>query len=417
MPSTISGTNAYDKLLKSVDSLYQIEETNKTDKAKLTSFATFLNENVLEIGKFGRVSRDLEQYLDEYDFSKGFDFEIKIAELQKLHPLRLKLVCMGEAAKSLSHYPDRYGSKKAIEVCKNLTLTCLEKMKVEESEKVALLCESNTNKLFELQKLLERDDSILSQINHIVKKDSLILTKYKTYYADLNKYIQEFPHPEQNDLEIIKKRIAVAKDLDALNLNAEKAVAEIKDYNDRYNKNALVTKYENLSVKLGTSMLFSNAESFKKELIEIEKEAILILNKYKTEPRELELLKEALKSNLNALWKEDSDMLLSSIEYLKNDCNKKDVDLLKIKALIDEKKKRRTQDIFNTTQNNPWIKDREKYKYIHDQLLKRQIKRSTYMANINKLINYKQIRNLGWIPVIGWFILLFQGDFKINWYL
>ena len=417
MPSSTSGTNAYDKLIESVDSLYHIEEANKTDKAKLTSFATFLNENALEIGKFGRVSKDLEQYLDEYDFSKEFDFETKIAGLQKLHPLRLKLVSMGEAAKTLSHYPDRYGSKKAIEVCKNLTLTCLEKMRLEESEKVALLCESNTNKLFELQKLLERDESILSQINLIIKKDAQFLSRYKAYNAELNKYVEEFPHAEQNDLEIIKKRIVVVKDVDAIYLKAEKAVADIKGFFDRYNKNTLVAKFDNLTTKLYSSMLFLNVDSFKKALIEIEKEAIIILNKYKSEPRELELLKETLKSNSNELWKEDRDMLLSSIEYLKNDSNKKDVDLPKIKALIDEKMKRRTQDIFDTTQNNPWIKDREKYKHIHNQLLNREIKRSTYLANINNLIKYKQIRSLGWIPVLGWFILIFQGDFKINWYL
>ena len=396
----------------------RIEEVSIKEKSLLSSFTSFLSDRALEIGKFGRVSKDLGQYLADYDFAKGFDFEAKKKAIQQLHPLRLKLVRMGDAAKKLSGYPDRYGSKKAIETCKRLALTCLDRMSLDESEKVSALCESNTKKLEDLQTLLERDETIYNQIKAIVKKDASVLLKYNAFRSEVERYIGEFPHSGQDDLEVVKSRINVIKELDVLSTKADKAVSAIKDFCDRHNKNSLVSRYTDTIAKMSSSMLFAETERYKNVLKDIEKNAIGVLNEFNNEPHELEMIKSSMNKKQKAFWREDYEMLLTIIDdLLKHDTNKKNFNITQLKAQVDNKQQKRTRDIEETKKLYPWI-EKNKYREIHSELTNRHIKYSTYKANIERLCGYRQTRIvLGFIPVLGWIILFCMGGFRINWSL
>lgn len=419
MQAPIHINSIYDELLKSINTLCHVEEANVRDKSSLSAFTSFLADNSLEIGKFGHVSDNLEKYLKGYDFSAGYDFDEERISLQKLHPLRLKLVRMGEEAKKLSLLPDRYGSRKAIDVCRKLSLTCLEKMSLEETDKVSSLCESNTKKLKELQKQLEHDEDILNQIKTAIKQDENYLKKFKAYYDELKRYVVDFPHSGQDDQQIVNNRIRAAKELYELCNKAHDSVRAIKDFCDRYNKNALVDRYVKLTENIRSTMLYSEVDNYKKSIVEIDNNAIQILSLYKEEPRELKAIKDSLKSNQKGLWKDDYDIQIALIDsLLKGNTSKKELNLSQIKTQIDGKKRKKTQDIEGTKAMYPWLQKSDKYRGIHNELTKKHIKYSTYMSNIDRLRGHRQARIvLGCIPVVGWLILLFLPSFKINWSL
>lgn len=415
MQMPISRNNIYDELLHSIDTLCHIEDANVRDKSSLSSFTSFLAENSLEIGKFGHVSDELVKYLKGYDFSSGFDFDDSKYKLQKLHPLRLKLVSMGEAAKKLSHFPDRYGSRKAIDVCRELSLTCLEKMSLNETDKVSAICESNTKKIADLQERLEHDEDILNKIKAAIKQDENVLKKFKAYYEELKQYVSDFPHSGQDDQQVVNSRIQVAKELYELCSKAHDSVSAIKDFCDRYNKNSLLGKYANTTDRIRSSMLYSEVDTCKSFLVEIDKTAVKILNSFKEEPRELKAIKDTLKSNPKALWKEDYDKHMAQIDgLLKGNTSKKEFNILQLKSQIDSNKRKKTQDIEEKKAMYPWLQKSD----IHNELIQKQIRCSTYISNVERLRRHRKTRIiLVCIPVLGWLILWFFPSFKINWSL
>ena len=96
----------YDTLLKAVGAMPGVAETIHKDRDAMTGFVGYLTQNEAEISKFGKVTEEVCDYLDKYDFSKSYRFDAMQTKLDALHPLRLKLMKMGEEAKKLSVYSE-----------------------------------------------------------------------------------------------------------------------------------------------------------------------------------------------------------------------------------------------------------------------------------------------------------------------
>ena len=233
----------YDTLLKAVGAMPGVAETIHKDCDAMTGFAGYLTQNEAEISKFGKATDEVCEYLNKYDFVRGYQFDAMQKKLELLHPLRIKLAKMGEEAKKLTAFPDRYDSKRAIEICRGLALTCMERMSLAEIGKVEDLVEANTKKLIDIQNLFERDTNTLEEINAVLESNKLILNKCKAYQTELKQYVSEFPHQGTDDLEFVKSRIATAKQVVDLWVTVEKSIEGIRDYAERHDKSALIDKY------------------------------------------------------------------------------------------------------------------------------------------------------------------------------
>ena len=385
MTNTSPKNNVYDSLLDSITALFHVGKSIMRDKAALSSYTDYLSRNEGEIAKFGKASEELQADLDQYDFTKGFQFSAMQSRLEKLHPLRLKLAKMVEEAKKLSVFPDRYDSKKAIEICRGLSQTCMERMCLSESEKVSELVESNTQKLIALQKLFERDQHILSQIQAIINTDQTVLNKYKAYNAELKKYVSEFPHKGQDDLSVVKDRINVLKKLDALSLNVENTVATIRSYCDRYNKGAVMAKHSNLVHTMINTMQYADVGKIEKQLKDTITQVRAVTDAFEREREELGSMQSTLQLRRSDLWKEDTERLLATLKgILSKDTKTVDLNLDQLKTSLTNARIKRTNDINAQKEECPWL-DWHRSKDYHAQVVSKYMSLNDYYAAIKTL--------------------------------
>ena len=375
--------NIYDSLISSIGELHNVTESLKKDKDVLSSFTDYLNQNEAEISKFGKASGELFFFLNNYDFSKGF---LQIGSIHKkvkaLHPLRLKLVKMGEEAKKLSFFPDRYGSQKAIEVCKKLAVTCMERMSLDETSRVSELVEANTEKLLELQKKFDGDRYILEQIKDEIEANKSILVKFKVYFGELMQYVDGFPHAGEDNLAVVKKRIETVLQLNKLIGKVGNTINEIQFFCNRYNKDNVVMHYNSTIAEIYAKMCFSNAEKYCMPLNDILNQATAVINAFEKEEEELGHLQATLKQKKPDIWKEDNERLGENIsKILAKSPRKVSFDLNVLKRDMTNAKADRSNLISNTLNRYSWLNN-SNYHEFHSRLLSNYMYSSEYLSEI-----------------------------------
>lgn len=405
--STQNKKSLYEMLLSSINGLDVIDKSIVFDKATLSSFVDFLFQNETEIGKFEEASNEVCSDLEKFDFSSGFNFGRIQHMIEALHPLRLKLVKMGEEAKKLSAFPDRYNSKRAIETCKSLVVACSKKMRFSEIDKVSQLVDANTQKLVELQ----RDNEILSRINAMINADAVILKSLKAYYAELMQYVSEFPHNGRNDVEEVANRIRAAKKILDCKLDVQSAAASIQDYYDRYNKGAVLARYADTIHQMSTSMRYSDVGVIETQLNDVRNQIRRVIDAFAREHQEVEMLRSSLRTHTAGLWKEDNEQLLHSVqEFHKNDICKRPFNIEKIRDDINAAKQRRYAKIASARNKYPWLSKDEAWRSEHDKLLHRNISEKDYI----KAINDWNVQKHTWlilcfvIPYVIWRLFVYK---------
>ena len=384
----------YGSLIDSINVLYEVVESIKKDKAVLSSFTDYLNRNEGEFSKFGRASVELFNYMKQYDFGKGFQLDVMHKKVELLHPLRLNLAKMGEEAKKLAVFPDRYGSKKAIEICRGLALTCMERMSLDDSLKVSELVEANTAKLIELQQKFAGDGYILDQIKDVVDANKNMLNKYKAYFVELQQYINGFPHAGEDDLAVVEKRVDVLRQMDASVENIGKTIDEINTFCDRYNKNNVVMRYNSIVSEIYSKMTFVNADKYKAPLNDILTKAQTVISAFEKEEEELKILQATLRQKKPDIWKEDNERLSDKVsKILAKSPKKVSFDLNVIKGDVMNAKANRSNLISNTLNKYSWLNN-SNYQEFHSRLLSKYMSLSEYLSEIETARKERTLRIL-----------------------
>ena len=396
----------YDTLLKAVGAMPGVAETIHKDRDTMTGFVGYLTQNEAEISKFGKATDEVCEYLNKYDFVRGYQFDAMQKKLELLHPLRLKLAKMGEEAKKLTSFPDRYDSKRAIEICRGLALTCMERMSLAEIGKVEDLVETNTKKLIDIQNLFERDKNTLEEINAVLETNKLILNKCKAYQTELKQYVSEFPHQGTDDLEFVKSRVATAKQVVDLWVTVEKSIEGIRDYADRHDKSALIDKYSQIVVGLSSKMRYADVGNYKAQLNGVLQDVRTLCDAFEKDGNELKSFQQSLMMKKADIWKEDNERLLSKVSAILNsDSKKASFDLGKLKTEYVTAKQKRVEDIDATLKRYRWLGSSRRYKSSHDALKAKYITSTEYQTSV-EMIRKERRKRLLCIPIIGWIILI-----------
>ena len=396
----------YDTLLKAVGAMPGVAETIHKDRDAMTGFVGYLTQHEAEISKFGKATDEVCEYLNKYDFIRGYQFDAMQKKLELLHPLRLKLAKMGEEAKKLTSFPDRYDSKRAIEICRGLALTCMERMSLAEIGKVEDLVETNTKKLIDIQNLFERDKNTLEEINAVLETNKLILNKCKAYQTELKQYVSEFPHQGTDDLEFVKSRVATAKQVVDLWVTVEKSIEGIRDYADRHDKSALIDKYSQIVVGLSSKMRYADVGNYKAQLNGVLQDVRTLCDAFEKDGNELKSFQQSLMLKKADIWKEDNERLLSKVSaVLNSDSKKASFDLGKLKTEYVTAKQKRIEDIDATLKRYRWLGSSRRYKSSHDALKAKYITSTEYQTSV-EMIRKERRKRLLCIPIIGWIILI-----------
>lgn len=377
--------DSYASLIDSIGELYNVNESVKKYIVILSSFSNYLKQNEAEITKFKKATGELCNFMKNFDFSDRQKIETMHKKAEALHPLRLKLASMGEEAKKLAVFPDRYGSKKAVDVCRDLALACMERIGLDETIKVSDLVEANTAKLIELQQKFAGDGYILDQIKDVVDANKNMLNKYKAYFVELQQYINGFPHAGEDDLAVVEKRVDVLRQMDASVENLGKTIDEINTFCDRYNKNNVVMRYNSIVSEIYSKMTFVNADKYKASLNDILTKAQTVIGSFEKERNELLQMQSYLEDEDSDIWKEDNNRLSNKIgSLLKSDTRKTSFSLNSLKSEIDNAKTSRYDHIKATTEKYGWL-TRDRYSGRHNTLVSEYMYSSEYDSCIEEM--------------------------------
>lgn len=409
--TTHNKKSLYEILLNSIDGLNSIDKSIMSDKEALTSFIGFLSQNEIEISKFEGASHELCTDLEKFDFSTGFNWGGIQHEVEALHPLRLKLVKMGEEVKKLLAFPDRYNSKKAIETCENLAIACSKKMTFGEIDKVAKLVETNTQKLIDIQKLFERDGAILSRINALISAEASILKSLKAYYAELIQYVSEFPHSGKDDLEEVRNRISTAKRIINFKSEVQVEATLIQSNYDRFNKGAVIARYADIIHQISTSMRYSDVGIIEAQLKDVKNQIQEVVEAFEHERQEVEVIYSSLRAHQAGLWKEDNERMLNSIKGLiYKDIKKNPFNIGTFIAELNSAKQRRDAKIASARNQYSWLNTNETYRSAHERLIMGNISEDDYKKAVNEWIikRHEWLFKLFIIPYVIWKLFVYQ---------
>jgi len=382
MPDSSTSSFSYETLIKSIGIFDEGQKGIVRDKASMVSIADKVVNGEADISKFVQAKAQVESYLDGHDFRGGFQFDDMNKKIDSLLLLRSKLATMGEEAKKLSVHPDRYGSQRAIGLCRDLAIKCKERLKLEETEKAVALAEANTQKLISIRSQFESDGDVLYQINEAIDSNMNVLGKFKAYLAEIRRYVDAFPHSGQDDLGEINKRIDAAKQINTLLEKTQKSVGSIKGYADRHNKKAVVTRFQSVVNEMASKMCYADIEKYKPILGDIMKQAQMVVKSFEDEKSELQGVYDYLCTRNANKWKEDTERMIDKVnDLLHSDTKTRAFDLSQIKSNLKDLVDRRSKDIKATVNEHPWLENDQHYGF-HSNLVNSYITKSYYYSQV-----------------------------------
>lgn len=392
---------SYETLINSISVFDEGQKGIVRDKASMVSIADKVVNGEADISKFVQAKAQVESYLDGYDFRGGFQFDDMNKKIGSLLTLRSKLATMADEAKKLSTYPDRYGSQRAVDLCRDLAVKCREKLRLEEAEKAIALAETNTQKLISIRGQFESDGDILSRIKEAIDSNMKVLGKFKAYLAEIQQYVDAFPHSGQDDLAVVNGRIETAQQINSLLDKAQKAVEPIKGYADRHNKNAIVTRFQSIVDEMSSKMRYTDVGKYKSMLDDIIKQAHKVVASFDEERRDLQGVHDSLTLRKSDIWKNDSEKMIEKIgELLRSDTKTRIFDLPQIKADITQLINNRNRDIRKTLKKYPWLTN-SFHSGFHDNLVSKYISYSYYLDEVDKERKERNKKILKWVGIVA----------------
>ena len=153
--------NQYETLLITIGSFSDLDDSIQKESSALLAFREYLNQKKDDLSTFRKIAHELMDYLDNYDFAKGFSFNSVIERMDMMEPLRLKLDEMAEAAKELNAYPDDHDSMKTIDACLELYSFCQNNMSLDNIRQAFERVETGLQRLYVIRTLFEKDIKML----------------------------------------------------------------------------------------------------------------------------------------------------------------------------------------------------------------------------------------------------------------
>ena len=399
MSDSSTSSFSYETLIKHIGSFDEAQKAIVKDKSAMTSFADSIVKGETEIAKFVQSKSQIETYLDGYDFRGGFQFDDMNKKIGSLLTLRSKLATMADEAKKLSTYPDRYGSQRAVGLCRDLAIKCREKLRLEEAEKAIALAEANTQKLISIRSQFESDGDVLYQINEAIDSNMNVLGKFKAYLAEIRRYVDAFPHSGQDDLGEINKRIDAAKQINTLLEKTQKSVDSIKGYADRHNKKAVVTRLQSVVNEMASKMCYADIEKYKPILGDIMKQAQMVVKSFEDEKSELQGVYDYLCTRNANKWKEDTERMIDKVsDLLHSDTKTRAFDLSQIKSNLKDLVDRRSKDIKATVNEHPWLEN-GRHSGFHSNLVNSYITKSDYLSQIDNARKERLKKIWKWVGI------------------
>lgn len=312
--------------------LLVIQKEFETEKQILSDIKKVMQQNAAVLNKFSASETELQQFVNSFPNERDTDLKTVKDHLASLVEINKKLVAMGIEAKKLIGLPDRYNCHKAVEVCKKMSLFCINEMKSSDYSNATTVLDANIPKLLTIQKEFEKENQIISDL---VDETTKIST-------------------------------------------------QIKDYANRFNKDVVYqhSQYLLSSVEQMKFSSFDNTKlSFQHNITDIKN----VIKAFDNENKNTTVLRNSLNKNSHNLWKEDNEQLFSELDsIIKKGTEKTNFVLQDFHNRIQLAATKKIQDIENTKQQYKWLK-RKRYADKFNKLIDRYITLSDFQLGIKSI--------------------------------
>jgi hypothetical protein len=378
-------TKYFAAVMQSVEALHGAETEVENKKVLFAKFIDFLTKNADEIGKFHAVENEIVDFLQKFSFDGNIDFTPVRDKLLLLSSLRQKLMEMGSEAKKLAGLPDRYNCHKAMEVCKQLTLFCLNEMKPVDYDKVTATLDKNIPKLITIQKEFEKENQILADIKNLLQQYTTVLNKFLAYKAELKQFVSTFPNNRDTDLKTVENHLASLSGIYDKIKDINKTLSQINNYADRYNKNAVSQQIKNLISQAYSQMKISDTGRIDGELKKTTANLKSLINDFDKENKDTTALCDKLRKKLPDLWQEETEQLIAELDgIIKAGTQKSNFALQNYYSREQSARTKRTQDIATIKQKYAWLR-RSRYAQPFNSLERRYLRFSVFQQELENI--------------------------------
>jgi hypothetical protein len=309
--------------MQSIQTLHDTETFIEDEKKTFRTFLDFLTNNADEISKFHAVEEEMVDYLRQYSFSGKADFSPVKNKLQPLPGIKQLLATMGNAAKELVGYPNRYGCHKKMEECKTLTEFCINRMKSVNYDTTVTELKIYISDLEYIKKEFETESKILADIKNIVNSNKTLLDKYTAFKTETEQFVSGFPNDRDNDLATIKQRIHTLSEVDKLLDKVSAISTQIQHYTNRYQKDAAWKQASQIISFAHTQMKYRDLSKTKSDLQNSIPKLNQVISDFDREYDAIVQLIGKLQKRTPDRWEEDNENLIYELSALiKNDTRK-----------------------------------------------------------------------------------------------
>ncbi len=390
----------YSDILESMVTYEKLDAEQIRGKEEMRSLATYITQNEGVIAKFHNVNHQLLNFLATYNFSNGYNFGELKENLASLLLLREKLVTMSEQAKKLMAIPSRYGYAKSIESCRNLVIACREKLTLGEAKKLIDIVENNTNKLLEMSKKFNSDQSQLNEIRHLIQENLSEISMFKGFVQELNQYADSIFSPNIKDIEEVERRIKSVLQLKEKLYRNQALVKSITGYAERHNKNVLLAKHQKVVDDSMSVMRSADISRYSAIFDDLHRQFLLLIDAFGQDKQELRELQSLLKEKKPEIWSDDNETMLKTVEnLLEGDVERKSFDVRQLKNKYKQLVTNRNNDIRDTVEEYSWL-EKKKYYDFHQGLLRRYISKSYYLDRIHEKRKEVIKQRLKWVGIV-----------------
>jgi len=378
-------TKYFAAIMLSIEDLHKTETEVENEIVLFSKFTDFLIKNADEIGKFHAVENEIVDFLQRFSFTGKIDFTPLRDKLLLLPAIRQKLVEMGNEAKKLVGLPDRYKCHKAMEVCRQLALFCVNEMKFGDYNHVTAALETNIPKLLSIQKEFEKEKQILLDIKKAIQQHTVILNKFSAYNAEIQQFVSYFPTNRDTDLKTVESSLSILNGIYVQTTKIETTITQIRSYVNRYNKNAVSQQIENLLSSVYSRMKISDTNRVDAELKKAMANLQNVINVFDKENKDINTLRNQLMKKSPDLWQENNEQFIAELDIIiKKGTEKSNFALQDFHSRIQTATTKRVNDIENTRQQYKWLK-RNRYAIDLNRLTTEYIKFSVFQSEIDSI--------------------------------
>ena len=382
----------YDKVTAALDAntpkLRDIQEKFERENQIKSDINQMLQRKAAVLKKYPAFKSELQQFLASFPNDPDADkktVESRLVELTVINKLSEEADSL--LAKISNYTADRYNKTAIVRQAENALSSTCSSMITSTIRAFEAELKKNIADLTSVINAFEKESQFLADLKKLLHQHSSILNKFSAFKAELQQFLAATP----NDRKTIENRLAALSEINKLTEETDNLLAKIRNYADRFNKNAVLLQTENTLSFAYSIMRISDINKFEVELIKNNADIRNVINDFDKERKKITELRDRLKNNFLDMWKEDNDQFITELDdIIKKGTENSNFDGKSFTQRIKPAEGKKKQDIENIKLQYKWLK-KERYTEELSKLTGKNTELKSFQSGIEHLLKSRGI--------------------------